>query len=324
MELREAIEEYVFRKRLMGRRYENNAKELHMFLRRNPRLALSKVRTTHVSKFLNSGHLLRQTWTGRYSRLRAFFLYWMAKHEIDRLPMPRPRRQTKRMFSPYIFSRSDIRKMVRNAKIQNRKLSMVCPETFRAFIILLYGTGIGLGEALALRGKDLDLENRTLTLSARTGPPRTIPIGPDLLAMLRRYAQHKKFADDYVFATKEGRRIGTHRMNVTFRRIRRISAIKRTDGSPYQPTLRDLRHTFAVHRIADWYERGTDVELMLPKLAAYMGLFTVPLIDRYLSLAPAHFKQQITKLSERPVGELCPSVRRTDKSGPPTRHAGHA
>jgi len=304
MELKRAVEEYVLRKRLMGRRYENNAKELHMFVRSNPGLALSEVRPNHVSKFLNRGRLVRQTWIGRYSRLRAFFLYWMAKHEIDRLPMPRPRRQTKRMFSPYIFSRSDIRKMLRNAEIQNRKLSMVRPETFRKLIILLYGTGIGSGEALALRVKDLDLESRTLTLSARIGPPRTIPIGADLVKMFRRYVHHKKCADDYLFATKEGRRIRTHRMNVTFRRIRRISAIRRTDGSPYQPMMRDLRHTFAVHRIADWYERGVDVELMLPKLAAYMGLFTVPLIDRYLPLAPAHFKKQITKLSERPVGKL--------------------
>jgi integrase/recombinase XerD len=306
MELKRAVEEYVVRKRLMGRRYENNAKELHMLVRSNPGLALSEVRTTHVSKFLNRGRLLRQTWIGRYSRLRAFFLYWMAKREIDRLPMPRPRRRTKRMFSPYIFSRSDIRKMLRNAEIQNRKLSMVCPETFRTAISVLYGTGIGCGEALALRVRDLDLDSRTLTLSARIGPPRTIPIGPDLVKLLKHYVQRKKCADDYLFATKEGRRIRTHRMNVTFRRIRRISAIRRTDGSTYQPMLRDLRHTFAVHRIVDWYERGVDVELMLPKLAAYMGLFTVPLIDRYLPLAPAHFKLQITKLSERSVGNSLP------------------
>ena len=324
MELRGAIEEYVLRKRLMGRRYENNAKELHMFLRRNPRLALSQVRTTHVSEFLNSGRLLRQTWTGRYSRLRAFFSYWMAKHEIDRLPMPRPRREPKRIFSPYIFSRPDIRKLMRNAKIQNQKLSMVHPETFRAFVLLLYGTGMGSGEALALRIKDLDLENRSLKLTARVGPSRTIPIGPDLAAILRRYTQDKKCADDYLLATKSGRRILPHRMQVTFRRIRRISAIKRTDGSTYQPTMQDLRHTFAVHRIEDWYERGENVDLMLPKLAAYMGLFTVPLIERYLPLAPAHFKQQLTKLSERPVCKLRSRVLRTDKSGPSTIPVEHA
>lgn len=303
MELKRAVEEYVVRKRLMGRRYENNSKELQMFLRSNPTLDLSEVRVTHVSKFLNSGRLLRQTWIGRYSRLRAFFSYWMAKHEVNRLPMPRPRRLTKRIFSPYIFSRSEVRKMLRNAQIQNRKLSSVRPETFRTLIILLYGTGMGSGEALALRVRDLDLERRTLTLSARMGPPRTIPIGPDLAHLLKMYAKNKKHADEYLFATKDGRRIRAQRMNVTFRRIRHLSAIRRTDGSPHQPVLRDLRHTFAVDRIADWYKRGLVVELMLPKLAAYMGLFTVPLIDRYLPLAPAHFKQQITKLSELPLGK---------------------
>jgi integrase/recombinase XerD len=289
----------------MGRRYENNAKELQRFVRSNPRLSLSEVRTTHVSKFLNGGHLVRQTWTGRYSRLRAFFAYWMAKHQIDRLPMPRARRCTKRIFSPYIFSRSEIRTMLRNAEIQNSRFSLVSPETLRTLIILLYGTGISSGEALAVRVRDLDLERRTLTLSARIGPPRTIPIGPDLVEKLTSYAQLKKCAADYLFATKGGGRILGRRMNVTFSRIRRISGIRRTDGSPHQPTLGDLRHTFAVHRIADWYARGANVELMLPKLAAYMGLLTLPLIDRYLPLAPAHFKKQIAKLSA-PSNCSCP------------------
>jgi len=297
MELKAAVENYIVRKRLMGRRYENNSKELYMFVRSSPRLALAEVRAVHVSRFLNQGRLLRQTWIGRYSRLRAFFRYWMAKHEISRLPMPRPRRPTKRIFSPYIFSRSDIRKMLNSAKILNQKLTTVHPETFRVLIILLYGTGIGSGEAVALRVKDINLGNAVLTLSARIGPPRTIPIGSDLVELLKRYVQKSKRPDDYLFGTKDGRRLRTHRLNVTFRRIRRISGIKRTDGSVFQPMLRDLRHTFAVHRIAEWYKHGVDVELMLPKLASYMGLWTSPLVNRYLMLAPGHFKHQVTKLS---------------------------
>jgi integrase/recombinase XerD len=304
MELKQAVEEYVFRKRMMGRRYDTNAKEFQMFVRNNPGLTLSEVRTTHVSKFLNSSRLVRHSWISRYSRMRAFFRYWMAKHQIRRLPMPSSRRPTKRMFSPYIYSRSDIKKMLRKAEIQNRKLCMVCPDTFRKVVILLYGTGMGLEEALALRVKDFDSESRTLRLSARLGPARTIPIGTDLVDMFGSFIDKNKCPDDYLFTTKQGRKIRTHRMNVTFRRIRRISAIRRTDGATYQPMLRDLRHTFAVHRIADWYKLGIDVELMLPKLAAYMGLFTVPLVDRYLPLAPAHFKQQIAKLTEHPAGKL--------------------
>jgi hypothetical protein len=34
MRLQVAVDEYVARKRLLGRRYENNSKELHAFARR--------------------------------------------------------------------------------------------------------------------------------------------------------------------------------------------------------------------------------------------------------------------------------------------------
>ena len=276
MELKQAVEEYIFRKRMMGRRYDTNAKEFQMFVGNNPGLTLSEVRTTHVSQFLNGSRLVRHSWISRYSRMRAFFRYWMAKHQILRLPMPSSRRPTKQMFAPYIYSRSDIKKMLRKAETQNRKLCMVCPDTFRQVVILLYGTGMGLEEALTLRVKDFDPENRTLRLSARLGPARTIPIGTDLVDMFGSCIDKNKYPDDYLFTTKQGRKIRTHRMNVTFRRIRRISAIRRTDGATYQPMLRDLRHTFAVHRIADWYKLGIDVELMLPETCSVHGTLHRP------------------------------------------------
>jgi len=60
----------------------------------------------------------------------------------------------------------------------------------------------------------------------------------------------------------------------------------------------DLRHTFAVERIVDWYQKRVDIELMLPRLAHYMGLFTHTITERYLPLAPEHFRKQLDRLSK--------------------------
>jgi integrase/recombinase XerD len=296
--LTEAVEEYISRKRLMGRRYVNNAKELRAFTRLNADLPLVSVTSRHVLTFLNYRPLGRFTWQGRYTRLKAFFAYWLSRQQISRLPMPRPRRTGPRIFAPYIFPRSEIQALLEKApEIQNRLLSGVRPETFRTLVILLYATGIWVSEALSLRLRDLDLENSVVTLSSRVGPPRQIPIGSDLTAILKQYLVASQ-SRDLLFTTKHNSRISTHRAALHFRRVRKLVGIKRTDGATRQPGLRDLRHTFAVHRVSDWYQNQANIELMLPRLAAYMGLRNFHFTERYLPLTPRHFRRQVRELSK--------------------------
>jgi hypothetical protein len=103
---------------------------------------------------------------------------------------------------------------------------------------------------------------------------------------------------DLLFTTKHNSRISTHRAALHFRRVRKLVGIKRTDGAAWQPGLRDLRHTFAVHRISDWYQNQANIELMLPRLAAYMGLRDFHFTERYLPLTPRHFRRQVRELSK--------------------------
>jgi hypothetical protein len=71
------------------------------------------------------------------------------------------------------------------------------------------------------------------------------------------------------------------------------------DNFTYEPGFNDLRHTFAVERIVNWYRKGAEIELMLPRLAHYMGLFTCTITERYLPLAPEHFRKQLDQLSSK-------------------------
>jgi hypothetical protein len=65
------------------------------------------------------------------------------------------------------------------------------------------------------------------------------------------------------------------------------------------PVLRDLRSTFAVHRITSWIRRKDDLNQMLPALAAYMGNVGLESTERYLELAPERFRGALNKLSPR-------------------------
>jgi len=58
---------------------------------------------------------------------------------------------------------------------------------------------------------------------------------------------------------------------------------RRTDSSSRQPRLHDLRHTFAVHRLTEWYKTGTDVQKLLPALSTYLGHVNLHSTQCYLT-----------------------------------------
>ena len=132
MLLSEAVETYVRRKQLMGRKYDTCGKELRALARLYPEVQLSAIRTHHVANFLNYKPLCRDTWIGKYKRLRAFFSYWISRRKLTSLPMPAPRRPGHRSFTPYIFTPVQMRSILARApEIQSRKQSAITPEMFR-------------------------------------------------------------------------------------------------------------------------------------------------------------------------------------------------
>lgn len=77
----------------------------------------------------------------------------------------------------------------------------------------------------------------------------------------------------------------------------RPAGIVRNDQTRYQPRLGDLRFTFAVHRITSWIRNGANLNRMLPALAAYMGQAGLGATERYLSMTPERFRNNLDKLS---------------------------
>jgi integrase/recombinase XerD len=296
MDLKVAVDQYVSRKRLMGFRYENNSKELRAFVRMFPDIPLSQIKVSHVDRFFDRPSTGRGTWIARYVRMKAFFSYWKGRQEMSRIPMPRPRRQGNRPFSPYIFTTAQFNALLKVSSSLDHQLTAVTSETFRVFLVTLYATGMWLGEALSLSKRDVDLDSAVIHLKSRFASDRKIPIGHDLNELLKKHLA-KSHVGDYVFSTKTGGRILTHRAKVLFRRSIKRAGINREDGSARQPGLRDLRHTFAVNRITDWERNRRDLDLMLPRLAVYMGLRTFSVTERYLPLAPTHFREETRMLS---------------------------
>lgn len=237
--------------------------------------------------------------------MRGFFRYWKARNEIPGLPLPPARRSPVQTFVPYVYSRTEIRRLlVAAGKVQRQFKCVIDPRTFRTLLLFLYGTGATTGEAIALKQSDVDLRRKRINIqSSRVNRAREIPIGSDLYDVLLEYhrTHHGKGAENGspFFLARDGAPIKADTANQTFQRVRTEAGIARLDEARYQPRMHDLRHTFAVHRLTTWFRHGADMNRMIPALSAYMGQHDLGSAERYLRLTPERFRKQLNKLSPK-------------------------
>jgi site-specific recombinase XerD len=167
----------------------------------------------------------------------------------------------------------------------------------RTLVLLLYGAGLRLGEALALNLSDLDLEQSFLRVrQSKFYKSRLVPFGEDLTRVLRLYRRHRdrrhpRDPDSPVFCLRDGRRAKHKIIERTFRRLCLMASVWREGSSRRQPRLHDLRHTAAVHRLIHWYRTGADLQRLLPRLATYLGHKDLSGTQHYLTLTPQLLRQ---------------------------------
>jgi integrase/recombinase XerD len=298
----ESIRTYVDRKRSFGFGYEKSARNLWSFSKQVGDVPLASVTPRQVSAFLNGPHTSTITWRAKYSLLRSFFEYWAARGMLPTSPMPLIRPPCLQTFVPHVYSRSELRLLLRSTRFsQKRRACKIGSQTLRTLLLFLYGTGALKGEALRLGRRDVDLNRDLVTIRGnRFNRVRRIPIGPDLHKRLRRYvdsASQKGNQGKNFFANRDGSAIKVRILGKSFERLRRVSGIARHHETRYHPRIHDLRHTFAVHRLTAWFKQGADLNRMLPALSAYLGQVGLGSTERYLSMTPERFRKQLVKLS---------------------------
>ena len=70
----------------------------------------------------------------------------------------------------------------------------------------------------------------------------------------------------------------------------------------HSPRLHDLRHSFAVHRLTDWYRQGADVQRLLPVLSTYLGHTDLAGTQVYLSMTPELLQQASSRFERYASG----------------------
>jgi len=168
-------------------------------------------------------------------------------------------------------------------------------------------TGLRLREALALDRTDVDLENGALDIRAsKNHRQREVVLHPSATAALKRYSrvrdQHcPQPATPAFFVTDQGRRPVKTVFWQTFRVLIKQAGMEGR-GQRVRPRPHDLRHTFAVRTLIDWYLAGEQIDRKMPALSTYLGHVSPESTYWYLQSVP----ELIELVSERldGIGDL--------------------
>jgi integrase/recombinase XerD len=107
-----------------------------------------------------------------------------------------------------------------------------------------------------------------------------------------------------MFISIKGLTLNAATIRNSFQRIREKAGITRLDKSSCQPRLHDLRHTFAVHRLINWYRKKKDVQKLLPVLSTYMGHTYLAATSVYLTMTADLLREAGSRFQQYVQGEL--------------------
>jgi len=199
----------------------------------------------------------------------------------------------KSSFIPYIFTEEEIKSILEASdkysadKHKSSSYSPVMPVLLR----VLFGTGMRIGEAIELPDKDVNLNEKYITIrQSKNGTERIIPLSESVAITCCQYQSLKKvnirgkLADSGLFFVKDNNTCcKSSAIYSVFREILRLAGISHR-GKGLGPRLHDIRHTFACHSLARMSESGMDLYRSMPLLATYLGHRSIESTEKYVRL----------------------------------------
>jgi integrase len=243
------------------------------------------------------------TLLGRYHLLRRFCRF-LARRRPDTFIPGEPLRPRRRPAAqPHIYSREEIRALLDGAlSLPDWTGPHPCPirsKTMHAIILLLATSGLRISEALRLTLQDVDLEQGVLSIrQSKFRKSRLVPLSAGTAKVLRRYRDLRDSVapvgpDEAFFVSGRGKAYGTGYVSRMFHDIAVRAGLRKPTGRG--PRLHDLRATFAVTRLLEWYRDGDDVMNRLPLLSTYLGHACVSDTEVYLRITTALLDQASTR-----------------------------
>ena len=224
------------------------------------------------------GSANNNTWSYRFGMVRGFATWLQGIDPSNEVPPAGLVTGKYRRTRPYIYSAEQIAEIVTEAaKLPSSYglRGLTCSTLFG----LLAVTGLRVSEAIGLDEKDVDLDDAVITVRlGKNGKSRFVPISECTVDRLRTYRAERNrilgVSPSPFFLFERGQRPDDCAIRYNFAKVSQIIGL-RTQQRFYKhgqgPRIHDLRHTFAVSTIIDWYRKGLDSDREMIKLSTYLG-----------------------------------------------------
>lgn len=270
-----SIDNYLALQHSLGYQFRKQAGSLHVFLRyvRSTR-ALAPLTQALAMECVMASNLTPNGRAIRYAVIRRFAEYHAAfdprTERLDRQALPRSRA----IPPPRILSDEALRSLM----AESERVSTAQPlrgRTLGTVIGLLASTGLRSGEAVRLDRNDVDLTRGVLRIrNTKFRKDRLVPVHATTLSALQEYSRHRDLAfqtheTPAFFISSRGIRLSKSGLRYGFQQACALAKVNEHAKKALRP--HDLRHRFAVTRLAEWHRQKLDVQSMLPLLATYLG-----------------------------------------------------
>jgi integrase/recombinase XerD len=188
-----AVSFYISHKRAQGMRFRAEDAILKAFCKAVRDIPIVSIQAAAVLAFLDGRGPVTANWTKKYHVLSGMYRFALARGWVSASPLPRSiPKSSVPAFLPYIYSHAELKRLFDAIPAACTERSAIDADVFRALILLLYGAGLRLGEALALSLRDVDLQQACLDVQeAKFFKHRLVPMGMDLANMMREYVMKR-------------------------------------------------------------------------------------------------------------------------------------
>ena len=276
------MRDHVARMKLRGYRYEAAAvicRRFDFFLQHRPDLAGQPLEI-----MLRHYRMTKTTANhGAECEKLARILDRALRHEDPTRPARRPDgRPVKQVVQgwrrPHVYSPEDIGRLLAIARTYPSPRAPSRPINLYTMLVLAYCAGLRVGEIARLTLGDVDMRTGTITIrQTKFFKSRILPLSDSAVEALREFlrARHdaniSRSPEAGLFWHDQGARsysraaVSEHLVGIL-----RMAGLKPAKGR-IGPRVHDLRHTFVVHRILEWYRQGENPQEKLAYLATYLG-----------------------------------------------------
>lgn len=193
-------------------------------------------------------------------------------------------------YIPYIYSIKEISDLLNVARKYGSDYEGL---TFYTMFYTIYALGLRLNEALNIRLKDINLEDKSIFIyKTKFGKERLLPFSENTKLkleqfLLLRLKQYPPLNDEEPLFCNRCHIVHSKcYIEREFRKLTKLAGLT-TNVAGNLPRIHDLRHAAATHLLYKWYNEGKDVLNKLPYLSIYLGHVDISSTEYYLSISNA-------------------------------------